>query len=265
MASSAGAGAAGGSLRAAAAAAFKSTKPPMNPYWRGPRKQRAGEKLFLRNLARARGARDHTGAPIHTPYTWNIVRGDLVQVTHTSPLRDAKKGRIVRNEEGQTIAQSWMGQQGEVLKVLRNEERIIVKGVNMKTRIMRPNEQSPGYFYQLESPIPYNHVTLVNPATGQPVTERIVRRRKEGQKDKERYSGSTLIPLPLGLKPVRSRVTHATDTAPQDVTEETYVAPWFTRPRAKKNADGSDVVDPETGLLEIEEEDMELRAARIKF
>jgi hypothetical protein len=107
-----------------------------SPIWAGHQKIRAKEKLYHRNLARARGATDPYGKPIFTPYSWNVTRGDLVEVTRTSSLRDAN-GDVLSNEIGQRLAKPYLGMQGVVLRVLRKEERIVVKGVNMRSRVQR--------------------------------------------------------------------------------------------------------------------------------
>lgn len=129
-------GAAGGTAGAAAAGAARTVIRAMNPYWRPQRNERQAAKLYHRNLARAQGGTDGNGKPLYTPYTWNVVKGDLVQVTTTSRKRDKdNKGKHLKNADGSFVAEDWLGAQGVVLKVLRKQERIIVKGVNMRTRV----------------------------------------------------------------------------------------------------------------------------------
>lgn len=129
-------GAAGGTAGAAAAGAVRTVIRAMNPYWRPQRNERQAAKLYHRNLARAQGGTDGNGKPLYTPYTWNVVKGDLVQVTTTSRKRDKdNKGKHLKNADGSFVAEDWLGAQGVVLKVLRKQERIIVKGVNMRTRV----------------------------------------------------------------------------------------------------------------------------------
>lgn len=100
-------------------------------------KFRTKDRVYRREIARAQGATDHLGKPIFTPFTWNIVKGDLVQVTQPSLVRDPQSGRALQNKYGQTMAEKWNGQQGEVLKVIRKHEQVIVKGVNLTKRVVR--------------------------------------------------------------------------------------------------------------------------------
>ena len=136
-------GAAGGTAGAAAAGAVRTVIRAMNPYWRPQRNERQAAKLYHRNLARAQGGTDGNGKPLYTPYTWNVVKGDLVQVTTTSRKRDKdNKGKHLKNADGSFVAEDWLGAQGVVLKVLRKQERIIVKGVNMRTRVAQVRTQT---------------------------------------------------------------------------------------------------------------------------
>lgn len=137
MASTAAPGAAGAAA-AAAAAVFKRAR---NPYWAGSSKFRRDDRIFRRDLARAQGAKDHTAKPIFTPFTWNILKGDMVQVTQASLVRDPRTGAALQNQYGQTMAQKWNGQQGEVLKVLRKQEQVIIKGVNLTKRVVRVSRE----------------------------------------------------------------------------------------------------------------------------
>lgn len=108
-----------------------------NPYWHVHQQKLKKEKLYMHNLKRARGATDFRGKPIFTPRTWNVTKGDLVQVTQPSLIKDFATGKAKQNQFGQSMTQKWLGQQGVVLAVLRKEERVIVEGINLKTRVMR--------------------------------------------------------------------------------------------------------------------------------
>lgn len=123
---------------AAVATGSRTLSRARNPYWNTARKERLKQKQYYRDIARSRGAVDFRGNPIFTPYTWNIRPGDLVQVTQPSVVKDyGAAGKPKTNQFGQTMTHKWFGQQGKVLAVLRRQERIIVEGVNFKTRAMR--------------------------------------------------------------------------------------------------------------------------------
>lgn len=55
------------------------------------------------------------------------------------------------------------GREGEVLKVLPDEGRVIVNGVNMARRHQRPSPQDPGGIVEKELPIHVSNVALLDP------------------------------------------------------------------------------------------------------
>lgn len=111
-----------------------------NPYWARLHKEHQAKKQYYRDIARARGATDFRGKPIFTPYTWNIRPGDLVEVTQPSLVKDYPSKKPLMNQFGQRMTHKYLGQQGKVLALLRKQERIIVEGVNLKTRHVRVSE-----------------------------------------------------------------------------------------------------------------------------
>lgn len=55
---------------------------------------------------------------------------------------------------------------GEVLKVLRDDNAVVVAGVNVMTRHMRPSASNPGGRITKEHPINVSNVGLMDPETG---------------------------------------------------------------------------------------------------
>src|SRR4051794_8225371 len=92
-----------------------------NPYRVSRQQAQLKNKQYHRDIARARGATDFRGKPIFTPYTWNIVPGDLVQVTQPALVKDYASNKPRQNQFGQQMTQKWFGQQGKVLAVLRKQ------------------------------------------------------------------------------------------------------------------------------------------------
>jgi large subunit ribosomal protein L24 len=60
------------------------------------------------------------------------------------------------------------GKTGEVLRVLRDEARVLVQGVNMVKRHSRPAPGNPGGIIDKEAPIHISNVALTDPKTGKP-------------------------------------------------------------------------------------------------
>ena len=84
-------------------------------------------------------------------------------------------------KKGDTVfvnAGASKGQTGKVLKVLVEEKRAIVEGVNMVSKSQKPNAKNPqGGIVKQEAPI---HISNLNPVEdGKPV--RVGRVRKDGK------------------------------------------------------------------------------------
>ena len=60
------------------------------------------------------------------------------------------------------------GKSGEVLRVLRDEARVLVQGVNMVKRHTRPAAGNPGGIIDKEASIHISNVALADPKTGKP-------------------------------------------------------------------------------------------------
>lgn len=218
-----------GAASSAAGAASTVTKKFRSPYRTFRRWLRDSEK-YKQTVAQ-RGSKK---------FTFNICRGDLVQV----------------------ISGKFAGQQGVVSAVLRKKERIVVKGVNMRTRVTRPTQEAAGFFYKTESPIPYCCVNLVDPTTGKPTS--VLKKKVDGSNVRMSSKTGAVIPIPDILKLNKPfKVNPLIDTAAEDVLEETYKKPSELRvSRAKVDpATGKPIINS-LGQIELEEEEMELKANR---
>ena len=73
-----------------------------------------------------------------------------------------KKGDTV-----EVISGDHKGEQGKILKVLPDSSRVLVEGINMVYRHMRPSRRYPqGGRIQKEAPIHISNVLPVDPKTG---------------------------------------------------------------------------------------------------
>jgi large subunit ribosomal protein L24 len=79
-----------------------------------------------------------------------------------------RKFRIKKGDRVAVIAGKDRGKQGEVLKVLREDERLIVNGVNMVKRHMRPSARHPGGIVEKEASIHISNVAHVDPSSNRP-------------------------------------------------------------------------------------------------
>ncbi len=63
------------------------------------------------------------------------------------------------------IAGKDKGKEGKIIKTLRAENRVIVEGVNMMTKHIKPTGQEAGRIATMEAPIDASNVMIVDPKT----------------------------------------------------------------------------------------------------
>ena len=80
----------------------------------------------------------------------------------------ARKFKIRKGDRVVVISGKDRGKQGEVLRVLRTDERLIVQGVNVVKRHMRPSPRHPGGIVEKEAAIHISNVAHIDPQSKQP-------------------------------------------------------------------------------------------------
>ncbi len=81
--------------------------------------------------------------------------------------------RLKRGDQVIVIAGNDKGKTGEVRTVLRDKNRVIVEGVNMKVKHVKPSQQQPqGDRIQLELSMHASNVMLLDPETGKGTRKR---------------------------------------------------------------------------------------------
>ena len=79
------------------------------------------------------------------------------------------KLHIRKGDTVYVITGEYKGQQGRVLEVLTNKNKVIVEGVNMVSKHTKPNAQYPqGGIIKKEAPVHISNVLPVDPASGEP-------------------------------------------------------------------------------------------------
>ena len=85
------------------------------------------------------------------------------------------------------ITGSKKGKEGKVLKVLRNENRVLVDGVNVVKKHIKPNRANEtGGILEVEAPIHISNVKLVTKETKKEVKE--TKKAKTSKKKEEKES-----------------------------------------------------------------------------
>ena len=91
---------------------------------------------------------------------------------------------VARVKKGDTvvvISGRNRGQKGEVERVLPREGKVVVSGINVRTRHARPSQNNPDGLYTFEAPLDLSNVMLADPDSGEP-TRVGVRIAENGQK-----------------------------------------------------------------------------------
>lgn len=78
------------------------------------------------------------------------------------------KFRIKKGDNVVVLAGRDKGKSGEVLRVQRADQRLIVQGVNMIRRHTRPRPGEPGGIVEKEAPIHISNVAHVDPKSHKP-------------------------------------------------------------------------------------------------
>jgi large subunit ribosomal protein L24 len=76
--------------------------------------------------------------------------------------------KIRRGDTVVVISGKEKGKRGEVERVLPQEGRVVVSGVNVRTRHARPTQNNQQGLYTFEAPIHVSNVMLVDPNSGEP-------------------------------------------------------------------------------------------------
>ncbi|MEO1656912.1 MAG: 50S ribosomal protein L24 [Pseudomonadota bacterium] len=76
--------------------------------------------------------------------------------------------RIKRGDKVVVLAGKDKGAEGEVLKVMPKDGRVLVQGVQMVTKHRKPSQQSQGGLERMEAPIHVSNVALKDPKDGKP-------------------------------------------------------------------------------------------------
>ena len=94
----------------------------------------------------------------------------------------AKKFKIKKGDQVIVVTGRDRGKQGEVLRVLRAEDRLVVQGVNMVKRHQRPSAGHPGGILDKEAPIHISNVAHIDPTSqrADPGRLQVSRRRPQG-------------------------------------------------------------------------------------
>ncbi|MGQ0526980.1 MAG: 50S ribosomal protein L24 [Alphaproteobacteria bacterium] len=103
-----------------------------------------------------------------------------------------QKFKIKKGDQVVVLTGKDKGKKGEVMKVITQTARVLVKGVNMVTKHEKPSQRSPGGIQKKELPIHISNVAMADPKSGK--ASRVgYKTLKDGKKTRfARQSGETI-------------------------------------------------------------------------
>lgn len=66
------------------------------------------------------------------------------------------------------IAGKSKGKEGTILRVLKDENKVLVEGANMVKKHLKPNGEGTGSIVEIEAPIHASNVMMLDPKTKKP-------------------------------------------------------------------------------------------------
>lgn len=100
--------------------------------------------------------------------------------------------RIKQGDTVMVIAGSDKGRTGKVLRILADDNRVVVEGVNRVWKHVRPTTQNrQGGRIQKDAPIHISNVMPVDPSTGKP--SRVRFEQREGKKHRVAVKSGTSL------------------------------------------------------------------------
>jgi large subunit ribosomal protein L24 len=103
----------------------------------------------------------------------------------------AQKFKIKKGDQVVVTTGRDKGRRGQVIQVLREENRVLVQGCNMVKRHTRPTQSSPGGIINKEAPLHISNVAHIDPDSGS--ATRVGYEVKDGKKVRiARRSGKAL-------------------------------------------------------------------------
>ena len=76
--------------------------------------------------------------------------------------------KIKRGDTVQVISGKEKGRRGEVREVIPKKNRVVIEGINERTRHAKPSQQNQQGLYTFNAPVDISNVMLVDPSSGEP-------------------------------------------------------------------------------------------------
>ncbi len=102
--------------------------------------------------------------------------------------------RVRRGDRVRVISGNYRGQEGTILRVEPDKNRVVVEGVNVRKRHRKPSQTDPeGGIVSFEAPIHASNVMLLDPASGEPTRIRS-QAGEDGKRERVAVRSGRVIP-----------------------------------------------------------------------
>ena len=81
--------------------------------------------------------------------------------------------KVKVGDKVKVLAGKDKGKEGRVLVTLKKKDRVVVEGINMIKKHVKPNGQTAGSIVEMEAPIHVSNVMLSDPKTKKPTKVKI--------------------------------------------------------------------------------------------
>ncbi len=104
--------------------------------------------------------------------------------------------RVRVGDEVIVISGNEKGKRGKVMRVLKEQNRVVVEGINRIKRHMKASQAGPGGILEVEAPLHLSNVMPIDPEGGKPTRVRF--QEKDGSKVRVAKSGATIVAASSG-------------------------------------------------------------------
>jgi large subunit ribosomal protein L24 len=84
-----------------------------------------------------------------------------------------RKMHVRKGDRVRVVRGAFAGKEGTVMRAIPKENRVVIEGVNLRKRHMRPSASNPdGGIVKFEAPLHASNVMLIDPQTDEPTRTR---------------------------------------------------------------------------------------------
>lgn len=140
-----------------------------------------------------------------------------------STIPEPRHINFYKGDNARVLTGPYKGAEGVVLDVLSKRHALTIKGINLRKRLTRASLDRKGFISQVEAPILWKHVRVIDPSNQQPTT--MFRTMLDGKSVRASTTTGAVIPVPDEAKAPRLPANPLTDTPLSIAHKVTYKPP----------------------------------------